>query len=221
MREQIAQYPPVKRRASAEQLVQRRGSAPSSNTEEEEVPDSYYDTRMPTSTRRYRINTNEEVYEQGNRRIVVHRRPPPKPKRHFHWLFWVGLAMFLLFGGWWALGKVETWWVNQQNTWSYGYPRTYQTDAVVGHNDSAANPSHFIALNLNGHIEVIELPGGDGTHAKIYIGPILFSDDAGLVPVTLTFSDVNGDGKPDMEIHIQDQTIIFLNDGTQFKSPKQ
>jgi hypothetical protein len=223
MREQITQYPPIKRRASAEQgqLVQRRGSALSPNTEEEEAPDSYYDTRMPTSARRYYPNTNEEVYEQGNRRIVVHRGPPPKPKRHFHWLFWVGLAMVLLFGGWWALGKVETWWTNQQNTWSYGYPRTYQTDAVVGHNDSAANPSHFIALNLNGHIEVIELPGGDGTHAKIYIGPTLFSDDAGLVPVTLTFSDVNGDGKPDMEIHIQDQTIIFLNDGTQFKTPKQ
>src|SRR2546421_9166496 len=106
MREQITQYPPIKRRASAEQgqLVQRRGSALSPNTEEEEVPDSYYDTRMPTSARRYYPNTNEEVYEQGNRRIVVHRGPPPKPKRHFHWLFWVGLAMVLLFGGWWALG---------------------------------------------------------------------------------------------------------------------
>jgi hypothetical protein len=222
MREQIAQYPPVKRRASAEQrqVVQRTRSAPSPDTEEEEVPESYYDTRMPNSARRYRT-TNEEVYEQGNRRIVVHRGPPPKTRRRFHWLFWVGLSMFLLFGGWWALGKVETWWANQQNTWSYGYPRTYQTDAVVGHNDSAANPSHFIALNLNGKVEVIEFPGGDGTHAKIYIGPTIFSDNAGFVPVTVTFSDVNGDGKPDMEIHIQDQTIIFLNDGTQFKAPKQ
>jgi len=116
---------------------------------------------------------------------------------------------------------LQTWWANQQNTWSYGYPRTYQTDAVVGHNDSAASPSHFIALNLNGHIEVIEIPGGDPSHEKVYVGPGLFSDDAGLTPVTVTFTDVNGDGKPDMEIHIQDQTIIFLNNGTQFQAPKQ
>ncbi len=34
------------------------------------------------------------------------------------------------------------------------YPRTFQVDAVVGHNDSATNPSHFIAMNLNGRIEM-------------------------------------------------------------------
>jgi hypothetical protein len=27
----------------------------------------------------------------------------------------------------------------------YGRPRTYQVDAVVGHNDSVVHPSHFIA----------------------------------------------------------------------------
>jgi len=31
---------------------------------------------------------------------------------------------------------------------------------------------------------------------------------------------VNGDGKPDLLLHVQDQTIVFLNDGTQFKTPK-
>src|SRR2546425_1583080 len=45
-------------------------------------------------------------------------------------------------------------------SWHYGRPRTFQTDAVVGHNDSAASPSHFIAINLNRHVEVIECPGG-------------------------------------------------------------
>ena len=99
--------------------------------------------------------------------------------------------------------------------------RTYQTDAVVGHSDSADNPSHFIAINLNGHVEVIEFPGGDATHAKISIGPPLIGDNASLIPVTVSFKDANGDGKPDMLIHVQDQTIVFLNTGTQFQSPKQ
>ena len=90
----------------------------------------------------------------------------------------------------------------------------------MGHADSVAHPSHFIALNLNGHIDVIELPGGDATHARIYTGPQLFGDNAMLTPVTLSFKDVNGDGKPDLLLHVQDQTIVFLNDGTQFKTPK-
>lgn len=176
---------------------------------------------MPTSARRYTTTNGQQVIQQGNRRIVIHNEPPPKQKRHIHWLLWVGIGMFVMLISWILLTMLQTWWANQQNTWSYGYPRTYQTDAVVGHNDSAASPSHFIALNLNGHIEVIEIPGGDPSHEKVYVGPALFSDDAGLTPVTVTFTDVNGDGKPDMEIHIQDQTIIFLNNGTQFQAPKQ
>ena len=39
-------------------------------------------------------------------------------------------------------------------------------------------------------------------------------------PVTLEFYDVNGDGKVDMIVHVGDQKIVYLNDGTQFK-PQQ
>lgn len=222
MKGQIAQQIPIKRRASAEQheLIQRTRSA-TPVTEVDDVPDSYYNTRMPTSARRYTTTNGQQVIQQGNRRIVIHHEPPPKPKRHIHWLVWVGVCMFVMLVGWILLTILNTWWTNQQNTWSYGYPRTFQTDVVVGHHDSATNPSHFLALNLNGHVEVIEFPGGDATHAKIYIGPTLFSDDAGLIPVTVSFKDVNGDGKLDMLIHIQDQTIVFLNTGSEFQSPKQ
>ncbi len=97
------------------------------------------------------------------------------------------------------------------------FPRTYQTDQVVGHQDSTDHPSHFIFLNLNGHVLIIELPAGDSSHAKIYQGPTLITDNASSVPVTGEFKDVNGDGKIDMIVHIGDQRIIYLNDGTQFK----
>jgi hypothetical protein len=114
------------------------------------------------------------------------------------------------------LNAFSSWWQVHQDDVTYGRPRTYQVDAVVGHNDSPANPSHFIFLNLNRHVVIIELPGGNTSHSRIYNGPTLFGDGQNLTPVTAEFRDVNGDGKPDMIVHIQDQRLVFLNDGTQF-----
>src|SRR5260221_1275210 len=91
--------------------------------------------------------------------------------------------------------------------------------AGIGHDDPPPQ-THFIAMTLNRHVLIIELPGGDTSKARIYIGPTLFGDGQELTPVTLSFKDVNGDGKPDMLVHIQDQTFVFLNDGTQFRPLK-
>jgi hypothetical protein len=120
----------------------------------------------------------------------------------------------------WTLGiLLMHWWNVTQADWHYGRPRTFQIDAQVGHNDNGT-PSHFIAMNLNRHIIVIEFPGGDPTKAKVSIGPTLLGDGQDLTPVTLSFKDVNGDGKPDMLVHIQDQTFVYINDGTQFRPLK-
>ena len=116
-----------------------------------------------------------------------------------------------------ALSSLTSWWRIHQDDAQYGRPRTFQLDAVVGHNDSAANPTHFIFINLNRHIDIIELPGGDTAHARIYPGPVLFGDGQDLTPVTGEIRDVNGDGKPDIIVHIQDQQLVFINDGTQFR----
>ena len=53
-----------------------------------------------------------------------------------------------------------------KTTVTYGQQRHFEIDAVVGHNDSAANPSHFTAENDNGQIIVIELPGGNVVKGK-------------------------------------------------------
>jgi hypothetical protein len=103
---------------------------------------------------------------------------------------------------------------------TYGRPRTFQTDAVVGHHDSSANPSHFLAINLNRHVLAFECPGGDCTHAVIYLGPTLLGEGQDVTPVTLTFQDLNGDGKPDMLVHIQDQQVVFLNENGKFQPAK-
>jgi len=138
-----------------------------------------------------------------------------------HWLVYVGLVMLAMIASWVILNALANWWQVTQDDWQYGRPRTFQINAVVGHNDSLSHPSHFIALNLNGRIEVIEIPGGDPTHERVYIGPTLIGDGQDLQPVTLSFKDVNGDGKPDMLIHIGDQTIVFLNDQGGFRPARQ
>ena len=98
-------------------------------------------------------------------------------------------------------------------------PRTYQVDEVVGDGDSIAHPTHFIFLNLNGRVEIIEIPP-DASRARIYSGPTLYTDNASQTPVTAEFEDVDHDGRIDMIVHIGDQKIVYINDGTEFK-PQQ
>jgi hypothetical protein len=119
-----------------------------------------------------------------------------------------------------SFSAISNWWQIHQNDMTYGRPRTFQINAVVGHNDSPANPSHFIFINLNRHVVIIELPGGDASHARIYSGPTLFGNGEDLTPVTAEFKDVNGDGKPDMIVMIQDQRLVYINDGTEFRPQK-
>jgi hypothetical protein len=170
--------------------------------------------RMPTSARRWPTTDKSYVIRDGNRQMVVHEG---LPRRRVHWvlILWIGmlsmLALYLLWN--WGTG----WWFVHQLDATYGFPRTYQTDQVVGHADSTDHPSHFIFLNLNGHVLIIELPGGDASHARMYSGPQIFADNPSSVPVTGEFKDVNGDGKVDLIVHIGEQRIIYLNDGTQFK----
>jgi hypothetical protein len=134
-----------------------------------------------------------------------------RQRSHFHWLVFVGLAIFIMIIGWIAFSALGNWWQVTQDDLHYGRPRTFQTDAVVGHKDSPSNPSHFIAINLNHHIIIIELPGGDPSKARIYNGPILIGQGQDLTPVTLSFKDVNGDGLPDMIVNVQDAHFVFIN----------
>ena len=138
-----------------------------------------------------------------------------------HPYLYLGVGMLAMLALWVALSSLITCWNTWQDDMRYGHPRTYQVDAVVGHNnDSRANPSHFLFLNLNRHIEVIEIPAGDPTKMKVYIGPTLFGDNDDLTPVTGYFKDVNGDGKPDMILQIHDTTIVFINTGDSFRPLK-
>jgi len=128
-----------------------------------------------------------------------------------HPFFYLAIGMVFMLALWAILTTVASWWSVTWDDIQYGRPRTFQIDAVVGQSDSPSNPSHFIAINLNGRIEIIEFPGGDGSKARIYIGPQLYGDNEDLVPVTLSFVDVSGNHHPDMILHFQNTQIAFVN----------
>ena len=172
-----------------------------------------------------RARIDQDPVTQPEKLVVMPRKPAPAPvapaghvqKPRVHWLLFVGLGMLTMVAVWIGLTFLTGWWQVVLDDWHYGRPRTYQVDAVVGHHDSVTNPSHFIALNLNHHIEIIEFPGGNPTQAKIYIGPTLLGSGQDLTVVTLTFKDLNGDGKPDMVINIDNSHFVFINDNGQFR----
>jgi hypothetical protein len=172
------------------------------------------------------LNPVEEK-DLPRRRRVVTKTPqqrsitPARARRRFHPLFFVGIGLFVTILLWVGITQLVAWGANAYNTILYGYPRTFQTDAIVGHQDSASSPSHFLALNFHGQIEVIEFPGGDPTHARVFLGPQLFGPNSDLAPATLRFTDLNGDGKPDMVIEVQSGQIVFLNDQGSFRPLKQ
>jgi hypothetical protein len=146
------------------------------------------------------------------------KTPSPKAirsKRNFwhgaHPLLYLGVGMIAMLALWTLLTMAVSWWNMTWDDIHYGRPRTFQTDAFVGHNESAGTASHFIAINLNGRVEIIEFPGGDGSKAHIYLGPQFYGTGDDLIPVTLSFIDVNGDHLPDMIIHVQSSRIVFIN----------
>ena len=138
-------------------------------------------------------------------------------KQHVHPLLYLGIGMLGMLTLWSILTATITWFHTTMDDIHYGRPRTFQTDQFVGHGETNGVPSHFIAINFHGRIEVIEMPGGDASHARIYMGPQLYTDNSDLVPVTLAFRDVNGDHKPDMIIQFQGSQVVFINDAGSFR----
>jgi hypothetical protein len=206
-----------------------------------EDDDEFYVTRMPSSTRRYRSAppvqqeaSNEPDIQNG---VLIQRRRSSLSPKHTNGIassavtsygtqvqrstrrfpliaILVGVALTVVL--FMSLSALGSWWYTYQNDIHYGRPRTSQLDAVVGHGDSPTHKTHFIFINLNRHVEIIEIPGGDATRTRIFLGPVLFGDGQDLTPVTGEIRDLNGNGKPDLILHIQNEQIVFLNNGTTF-----
>ena len=181
----------------------------------------------PTSSYQLHTTTQQQAPRPARQPEPEHDDDEPEtehlPRPHqrgrkprFHWLVYLGVGMgvMLLL---WIVGTIAlTWWQGYQDDLRYGHPRTYQCDARVGHND-AQTPSHFIALNLNHRVEVLEFPGGDATKARVYLGPTLTGQTSDQDIVTVSFQDVNGDGKPDMIVSVENAKYVYINDNGAFR----
>ncbi len=123
------------------------------------------------------------------------------------------LAIVLYFG----ITSLMAWTQVKADDLKYGRPRTSQLDAFVGHGEAAGAPSHFVAMNLNRRVTIMEFPGGDVTKPMVLVGPTLFGRDQDLTVVKLQVEDINGDGKPDLTVQVKDERLVYINDGAAFR----
>ncbi len=177
-------------------------------------PKKQADAKRPTMATRPTPVTPRPIPITPRPKLVLRKY---KGAQQAHPLLYLGIGMLAMLVLWTVLSGVFGWFTTTLDDIRYGRPRTFQTDQWVGHNEQGGVPSHFIALNLNRHIEIIELPGGDAAHAKIYLGPQLYGANDDLTPVTLNFADVLNHHKLDMIVNFQGSRIVFVNDQGSFR----
>lgn len=64
--------------------------------------------------------------------------------------------------------------------------------------------------------EVLEIPGGDASHARMLAGPTLSGYGADLVPVTLQLVDRQGNHHPDLLVQCGAVELWFKNENGTF-----
>lgn len=110
------------------------------------------------------------------------------------------------------LAPVLNWGRTKLDDIRYGRPRTVQTTAFVGHDEANGAPSHFVAMNLERRVVILEMPGGDASKTRTIVGPYLFGAGEDLTPVLLRFEDVNADQRPDMLVNVKQEEMVYIND---------
>lgn len=241
MREQIAQHPRAKQTVKYDKYPEKRFHLNEYGELEEDIPippygpeeaDAFYNTRRPSSVvRRYKI---PPTAVETRMRVTRHVGPPPiqrasrttapqpqgkqepvpqQSQKRLHWLFYVGAGMLASAVLWMGGSTAFSWLQTQHDNSLYGYPRTYQIDANVGH----VGISHFIVENLHGDILVIEVQPSNLTATKVYQGPTFEGAGTDLQPATLSFKDVNGDHLPDMVISVGNGRYVLINTGSSFR----
>ncbi len=222
-----ASLPPEERTASYHRVGTRSGMHPE-------------DTPYSTTTRtRYHAPTTDTYVEVDEEGEEVSIRPPSRtsarrydlapyaqrgdrrteelPRPGKHPMFYIGICLVILVLFLMAYTFIPPAFQNWQDNRTYGYPRTFQTDANVGHGGT----EHFIALNNHGTIEVLEIPNDPSktNQPHLYIITHFEGQGADLIPATLSFTEVNG-GTPTMIVTVYNGTnpteYILFNNGTTF-----
>jgi hypothetical protein len=194
-------------------ITQRASRLPTKDTDE---PVSEW--KRPTEAEAVQpLSPIQKLLPGSKRNTTSSHKPPIRAITKVHPLFYLALGMLVMLALWLLITTAISWTTTTLDDLHYGRPRTFQTDAWVGHNQQTGQPSHFIAINLHRHIQIIEFPGGDASHARVYNGPQLYGANDDLTVVTLTFVDVNGNHQPDMIINFQNSRTVFINDKGGFR----
>jgi hypothetical protein len=196
-------------------------------------PGGGYQPPMPTARRSRTSGASGYPGQEPNRTPAPRppTRPRPRSRANWHPVLYLGLGMlaFLILwqGGAWALAN----WVQPRlDDHDYGYPRTRQLDANLGHRaENGSAVSHLIVINLNGEVVLMEFPGGMAKGSTIWDLGRVYSDDRSVditrVPIDLAIQDIGGpqnrpDGKQDVLIKPRGMAAIaMLNDGNKLLAP--
>lgn len=138
-------------------------------------------------------------------------RAPARAGTLLVWLMQASLYVLALFALSLAVSHGLSWAQRSLDDLRYGVPRTVQLAGVVGDGDSAVNPTHFIALNIEGQVSVLVLPGGDVSRLTTLPGPYVIGDDGGAAVPLLALADLTGDGAPDLLVTIRGETVVYVN----------
>lgn len=152
----------------------------------------------------------------ASRRAVT---PPVRTRSQIHPLFFVGVGLLVTIVLWIVIAQIIAWGTGVLDLWRYGNPRTYQVDAVVGQGDSAQSPSHFLVLNLQSQIVIVDFPAGDPSKAREFVVSSILSQNSEQIPVTIRFLDVSHNGRPDMIIRAGGAQAFLVNTGSTFRPP--
>lgn len=139
------------------------------------------------------------------------------PTISFHSVAYLVTGLLALLAIYAIMGNVVAWGRSRYDDLRYGSTRTFHMDAVVGHDDGAGTPTHFIAMNLNRQVVIVEIPGGDPSKTRTLTGPYLFGAGEDKTPVLLQLDDVNRDGAKDLIVNVKNEAIVYLNRDGQFQ----
>ncbi len=189
------------------------GKAPVDQEWYEEEDEPVYTTRPPRSAVVYR-----RPYTHVEPVTRTEDLPEQRPRHGLHPLVYIGISMLIavvfLAGYLYIPPAMQRW--SQDRT--YGYPRTFQMDENVGHNGI----SHFIVINDKGTIKVIEIPQDPTRNTPhLYVVVRFTNPGADLIPATITFGDLSGHGRMDMEVKVYEtpdnpSLWVLFNTGTIF-----
>lgn len=134
------------------------------------------------------------------------------------WFLAVGTSMVVFVLLAWLVQGAWSWGSALADDLRYGRPRTTHVQAFVGH-EKGTSVSQFVAVNIDGQARVIEFPGGDSSHAMLYLGPHMSGPESELAPVQLLFVNGSDAKHPDMIIQMNGVGVRYKNVHGRFATP--